>query len=264
VKLVSYRKGYGPIRAGRLDGESIRDIGSSLWDQKPNGDLFALEEVTLFPPVIRPGKVIGIGLNYVDHALESKQDVPDWPVVFAKFSTSLIGPDEPILLPPQSREVDYEAELAVIIGESAKDVEEERALDVVLGYACANDVSARDVQFADGQWVRGKSFDSFCPFGPWILTSDELPDPQSLAIRCSLNGVVVQKATTGDMIFSVAKLISYLSHGITLEPGDVILTGTPPGVGFARTPPVFMQDGDVVVVEIEGLGQLKNPVRRNA
>jgi 2-keto-4-pentenoate hydratase/2-oxohepta-3-ene-1,7-dioic acid hydratase in catechol pathway len=212
-------------------------------------------------PIPRPGKIVCVGLNYRDHASESAMELPSAPLLFAKWPNGLIGPGEPIILPHQTAEVDYEAELGVIIGEPARRVSAERALEHVAGYVCANDVSARDIQFGDGQWTRGKSFDTFCPVGP-MVPAGEIADPQVLSIRCLVNGEGVQDGSTADMIFGVAEVIAYVSDGIALETGDLILTGTPPGVGFVRNPPVFLQDGDEVTVEIEGVGSLTNPVRR--
>ena len=213
-------------------------------------------------PFDRPGKIVCVGLNYVDHAAESKMEVPPQPLLFAKWPNGLTGNGQPIVLPPQAKEVDYEAELGLVIGRTARSVSRDDALDYVAGYTCANDVSARDVQFADGQWTRGKSFDTFCPVGPVLVPAAEIADPQALGIRCLVNGEPLQDASTADMIFPIAELIAYISDGIQLEPGDLILTGTPPGVGFARTPPIFLEDGDEVTVEIEGVGTLTNPVRR--
>ena len=209
----------------------------------------------------RPSKIIAVGLNYHDHASESKMEVPERPLLFAKWPNALIGDGEPIRIPRESTEVDFEGELRVVIGRMVKaQAPDRRALDLVAGYVCANDVSARDIQFSDGQWTRGKSFDTFCPVGPALVPASEIPDPQKLRMRCLVNDEVMQDATTGDMIFSVAEVIAYISSAITLEPGDLILTGTPPGVGFARVPPRFLRPGDTVAVEIEGIGTLTNPV----
>jgi 2-keto-4-pentenoate hydratase/2-oxohepta-3-ene-1,7-dioic acid hydratase in catechol pathway len=211
-------------------------------------------------PVPRPGKLICIGLNYRDHAAESKMPIPERPVIFSKFSTGVIAPGEAVILPATSTQVDYEAELAVVIGSRAKNVSAARALDYVLGYTAFNDVSARDFQFADGQWQRGKSCDTFAPMGPAIVTTDDVPDPHKLSIKLILNGKPMQDSNTDQLIFGVPELIEFLSETITLEPGDVIATGTPPGVGFARKPPVFLQPGDEMVVDIERVGKLNNPV----
>jgi 2-keto-4-pentenoate hydratase/2-oxohepta-3-ene-1,7-dioic acid hydratase in catechol pathway len=186
--------------------------------------------------------------------------VPERPILFAKWPTSVVGPGAPIVLPPFSERVDYEAELGVVIGERARGVSRENAFEVVAGYICVNDVSARDVQFGDGQWTRGKSFDTFCPVGPALARRDAVPDPQALRIRCLVNGEALQDSSTAEMVFPVDELIEFISAAITLEPGDLIATGTPAGVGFARKPPVFLQPGDEVSVEIEGVGTLTNPV----
>jgi 2,4-diketo-3-deoxy-L-fuconate hydrolase len=212
-------------------------------------------------PIDRPGKIVCVGLNYRDHAAESKLELPSQPLLFAKWQTSLIGPGEAILLPAISHEVDFEAELGVVIGRQARQVAVDDALDFVSGYLCVNDVSARDIQMGDGQWTRAKSFDTFCPIGPGLVPAEDIADPQALGIRCLVNGEALQDANTADMVFPVAELIAFVSEAITLEPGDLIASGTPPGVGFARTPPVFLQDGDQVTVEIEGVGSLTNPVR---
>ena len=218
-------------------------------------------EGTRLCPVSDPRKVVAIGLNYVDHAAEVAMTLPAEPLVFAKFPSSIVGPDEPIRWTPDvTQTVDYEAELAVVIGATARDVPVERALEHVFAYTCLNDVSARDLQFGDGQWVRGKSLDTFCPIGPELVTPDEVPDPQALPIRLRIGDEVLQDGTTADMIFGVAELISRLSRAFTLEPGDVIATGTPPGVGFSRDPKRFLRDGETVVVEIDGVGRLANPV----
>ena len=212
--------------------------------------------------ITRPSKIICVGLNYRDHAEETGAEIPSAPLLFAKWPNTLIGPGEPIVLPADAKEVDYEAELGVVIGTTAKHVSERDALDVVQGYICVNDVSARDLQFADGQWTRGKSPDSFCPVGPRLVAREEIDDPQALAIRCVLNGETMQDSSTSQMIFSVAEIIAYVTRVITLEPGDLIATGTPAGVGVFRDPKVLLKDGDEVSVEIEGLGTLTKPVEK--
>lgn len=209
----------------------------------------------------RPGKIVAAGMNYRDHAAETGLAVPEQPVLFGIWPSSVIGPGEAIVIPAASSQIDYEAELGVVIGERVRDVPAERALDVVAGYTCYNDVSARDVQFGDRQWTRGKSFDTFSPVGPRVVPASEIPDPQALGIRCLVNGEALQDSSTAEMVFSVADLIAFASRGITLEPGDLLVTGTPAGVGFTREPPVFLQPGDEVTVEIEGIGALTNPVR---
>jgi 2-keto-4-pentenoate hydratase/2-oxohepta-3-ene-1,7-dioic acid hydratase in catechol pathway len=211
-------------------------------------------------PIERPGKIICVGLNYRGHAEEQGAKLPEHPVLFAKWATALTGPGLPIVLPPVSQKVDYEAELAVVIGSRVKAVAVENALEAVHGYLCANDVSARDVQRADRQFTRAKSFDTFCPVGPELVPAAEIGDPQDLRIRALVNGEVRQDSTTADMIFSVAELIAFASEAITLEPGDLLLTGTPPGVGEFRDPPLYLAEGDEVTIEIDRLGALTNPV----
>ena len=222
---------------------------------------FSIDEVTLASPVPRPGKIICIGLNYRNHAIESGMEIPKSPIVFSKFVTSVIGADEDIVLPKESSQVDFEAELAVVIGRRAKHVSRDEAMDYVFGYTNMNDVSARDLQFADGQWQRGKSCDTFAPIGPFVATKDEITNPNDLQISFRLNGETMQDSTTSELIFRIPELIEFLTRSITLEPGDIIATGTPPGVGFARKPPIFLKNGDICEVEIEGLGILRNGVR---
>jgi 2-keto-4-pentenoate hydratase/2-oxohepta-3-ene-1,7-dioic acid hydratase in catechol pathway len=211
-------------------------------------------------PIERPGKIICVGLNYRDHAEEQGTALPEAPLLFAKWQNALIGPGEPIVIPPIVTKCDFEAELGVVIGAPVRDVSAENALEAVAGYVCVNDVSARDLQFADGQWTRGKSPDTFCPVGPSLVPRDEVADPQALAIRAILNGEAVQDSNTANMVFGVAEVIAYVTRTITLEPGDLIATGTPAGVGAFRKPPLFMQPGDEITIEIEGLGSLTNPV----
>jgi 2-keto-4-pentenoate hydratase/2-oxohepta-3-ene-1,7-dioic acid hydratase in catechol pathway len=257
-----------PISWFDLDGpwlSALRTLQDRIWQdfERPGGTSKALvhrDQVQLLAPVLRPGKLICVGLNYRDHAAESNMPIPESPVIFSKFTTAVVGSDQPVLLPTTSNKVDYEAELAVVIGRRAKHVQREQALDYVLGYTCFNDISARDFQFADGQWQRGKSCDTFAPMGPYIATSDEIRDPHNLSIKLRLNGQTMQDSNTDQLIFGVPELIAFLSETITLEPGDVIATGTPPGVGFARNPPVFLKRGDRMEVEIEGLGALVNTV----
>jgi len=233
---------------------------AALEQAKAKGLLVSSDDAYWFAPVPRPGKIICIGLNYRDHAIESKMPIPESPVIFSKFSTCVIAPGEPVVIPPTSNQVDYEAELAVVIGRTAKNVSATRAMDYVLGYTAFNDVSARDFQFKDGQWQRGKSCDTFAPMGQTIVTKDTITDPHKLSIKLVLNGQTMQDSNTNQLIFGVPELIEFLSQSITLEPGDVIATGTPPGVGFARTPPVFLKPGDQMEVLIEGIGGLGNPV----
>jgi acylpyruvate hydrolase len=222
--------------------------------------VFRRDAVELAAPVPRPGKIICIGLNYRDHAEESGMAIPERPLVFSKFSSCAIGARQLILLPGTSAQVDYEAELAFVVGRRAQGVRRDEAMRYVFGYTNFNDVSARDFQFADGQWTRGKSCDTFAPMGEFVATADEIENPHKLPIRFRLNGETMQDSNTGQLIFGIPELIEYLSASLTLEPGDVVATGTPPGVGFARKPPVFLKAGDVAEVEIEGLGILRNPV----
>jgi 2-keto-4-pentenoate hydratase/2-oxohepta-3-ene-1,7-dioic acid hydratase in catechol pathway len=209
--------------------------------------------------IARPQKIVCIGLNYRDHAEEQGTELPERPLLFAKWPNTLIGPGEPIRLPPVSKKVDYEAELGVVIGRRASGVSSDDALDHVEGYVVANDVSGRDLQFADGQWVRGKSLDTFLPVSDLVPAAD-VPDPQSLPIRAVLNGEVMQDSNTSNMIFGVAEIVSFVSQAITLEPGDLIITGTPAGVGAFRDPPVWLEPGDEIAIEIDGVGRISNPV----
>jgi len=269
MKLVTYSVEGEEPRVGSLEGEEIRPLAHEDMigfieyggSPEPGEDTVPFGEARIHAPVTRPQKVIGIGLNYEDHAAETGADIPEKPIVFAKYPSALIGPGEAIRIPPITEQADYEAELAVVIGRAARNISESEALDHVFGYANANDVSSRDLQFSEGgQWTRSKSIDTFCPLGPFIATADEIKDPQDLSIRCILNGEIMQDGTTSKMIFSVAELVSFLSQGMTLVPGDVIVTGTPPGVGSARDPQVWLKAGDEVSIEIEGLGTLTNPV----
>lgn len=245
-------------KVSQIHDQLARDMNRAA--TLPRGSVLALADVEIGPPVPRPGKIVCIGLNYRDHAAESNMPVPSSPITFSKYPTAVIGPGRAIQLPAVSTQVDYEAELAVVIGRRAKHVPVERAYEVVLGYTNLNDVSARDLQFADKQWQRGKSCDTFAPMGPAVVTKDEIADPHRLRIRLRVNGETLQDSSTEQLVFGVDRLVSFLSETITLEPGDVIATGTPPGVGFARKPPIFLKDGDTVEVEVEGLGVLSNPV----
>lgn len=261
MRLVSFEGGFG-----RVEGDSVIPMGPDLVAYLATGDAsdgvpVPLAEVRLLAPVPRPGKVVGIGLNYRDHAAESGQPIPEAPILSPKFANSVIGPGAPIVIPPETEQPDYEAELGVVIGRTAYRVTEVDALAHVAGYTCVNDVSARDLQFESSQWMLGKAIDTFLPCGPWLVTTDEIPDPQALAIRLTLNGEELQSSSTAQMVFGVAELVASLSRTMTLEPGDLIPTGTPPGVGFARKPPVWLLDGDEVSVEVERIGTLTNPVR---
>jgi 2-keto-4-pentenoate hydratase/2-oxohepta-3-ene-1,7-dioic acid hydratase in catechol pathway len=266
VRITRFQEPQGDTHLGIDRGDGTADVlTGSLFDTghplQPAGKRLAIRR--RLAPVI-PSNIFCIGLNYREHAREGGQPIPDAPVVFMKPTTTVCHPDEPIRIPAccsHGPEVDYECELAVVIGTETRNATEENALLGVYGYTCANDVSARRWQRNNGtQWVRGKSFDTFCPLGPVLVTADEIPDPQALAIKTTIDGKVVQSHTTADMIFSVAKIIAFLSQDTTLLPGTVILTGTPQGVGFARKPPLFLKPGDEVVIEIEKIGRLVNPV----
>jgi 2-keto-4-pentenoate hydratase/2-oxohepta-3-ene-1,7-dioic acid hydratase in catechol pathway len=248
------------LAAGPATLAALRDGIGATGSASSGGQLLA--DADLLAPVTRPGKVVAIGRNYREHVGEEGVDPPPAPLVFSKWPSSVVGPGADIRWDPAlTAQVDYEAELAVVIGRRARHVSVADALDHVLGYTCLNDVSARDIQFGDGQWVRGKSLDTFCPMGPVLVTADEIGDPQALAISCRVGSEIVQEANTAQMYFSVAEIISYCSAAFTLEPGDVIATGTPGGVGVFRKPPRFLGDGDRVVVEIEKIGRLENVCR---
>jgi 2-keto-4-pentenoate hydratase/2-oxohepta-3-ene-1,7-dioic acid hydratase in catechol pathway len=250
------------LTAGPLPLEQLRDAVAT---GRVGREGRSTTGIRLLPPVPRPGKIVAIGRNYREHVDEEQADAPPAPLMFAKWPTALIGDGAEICWDPElTSQVDWEAELAVVIGTTARNVPAERALDHVLGYSCLNDVSGRDIQFGDGQWTRGKSLDTFCPMGPAIVTADEIPDPQRLAISCAVDEEVVQSSNTERMFFGVAEIIAACSRAFTLEPGDVIATGTPGGVGVFRDPPRFLTDGSVVSVEIEGIGRLTNTGRHVA
>ena len=250
------------VRAG--DGARSRLARLLDWLGKqeqpyPQGVSLDLEHLRLDAPLHNPSKIVCVGLNYRDHCRETGTAIPKKPIFFCKFPSAIVGPDQPISWSAGSTsQVDFEAELAVVIKKTCKGISAQQAGDYIAGFTILNDISARDAQFEDGQWVRGKSFDSFCPLGPYLVTPDEVGDPGNLAIRCRLNGQLMQDSNTREMIFGVNELISYLSETITLEAGDILSTGTPHGVGFSRTPPVFLNPGDEIEVEIENLGTLKN------
>jgi 2-keto-4-pentenoate hydratase/2-oxohepta-3-ene-1,7-dioic acid hydratase in catechol pathway len=291
MRLVRYEGNDGAIRLGALTNNGVvhlenaaasmgfatevfRDTSSFLSagdaaiqqaqkvvQEAARSAFTALSSVKLRAPVPRPGKIVAVGLNYRDHSIEAgAKEVPKTPIIFAKFPTSISGPGDSIVLPHGDSQVDYEAELAVVIGKKTKAISAAEALQNVAGYMPLNDVSARTWQFADKQWVRGKSCDTFCPTGPYLTTRDEISDPQSLSISARVNGTTLQNSNTSRMIFGVAALIEFISASITLEPGDIIATGTPEGVGVFRTPPIFLKPGDIVEIEIEKLGLLRNPV----
>jgi 2-keto-4-pentenoate hydratase/2-oxohepta-3-ene-1,7-dioic acid hydratase in catechol pathway len=274
MKLTQFKTstGAGP-RLGMLKDEVIIDITAVAPDVRAlielgaeglraaaahnAGTAYRIDAVE-FLPAVTPGKILCVGRNYYEHAKEGGDEPPSMPLLFNKLPTSLNAHNAPVTLHAISQQIDFEAELAVIIGRRASRVTEAEALDYVYGYSCLNDVSGRDLQFADGQWMRGKSLDGFAPIGPWIVTRDEVADPQALGIEGRLNGETMQKSNTSNMIFKIDYLIHYISQGITLEPGDVIATGTPEGVGVFRKPPVLMKDGDVFEVIVDQIGTLRN------
>ncbi|SIQ23618.1 fumarylacetoacetate hydrolase family protein [Halanaerobium kushneri] len=260
MKIIRYQKDE-KIKNGILKDETVFELKGDVFSNFSVGQEVAkLEKIKLLAPV-QPPNIIAIGLNYRQHAVETGAEIPERPVIFLKATSSLTEPNSEIVLPKLApAEVDFEAELAVVIAKKAKNIETVEVDDYVLGYSCANDVSARDCQKKlDKQWARGKSFDTFCPLGPWIETEVE---PDDLKIKSILNGKVMQQSKTSDMIFNIEQLVSYLSHNMTLLPGTVILTGTPEGVGFAREEKIFLRDGDQITIEIEGIGSLKNTVRK--
>jgi 2-keto-4-pentenoate hydratase/2-oxohepta-3-ene-1,7-dioic acid hydratase in catechol pathway len=262
MKIVRFISGGKTYLGQAADEKSASVIeGDLLGSWRVTDKRLPIEK--LLAPLV-PTDILCIGLNYREHAKESGSEIPENPMLFIKASNTLNNPYDPVPIPRRSSDIDYEGELCVVIGKTAKDVSRDKALGYVLGYTCANDVSSRDWQrekkLGGGQFARGKSFDGFCPLGPWIVTRDEIPNPNALQLKTILNGKVMQDYTTADMIFDVPALIESLSSTMTLRPGAVILTGTPQGVGFARNPPVWMKAGDRVIVEIEKIGRLENPI----
>jgi len=250
---------------GQAWGKSLATATSLLASgidpkKAPRGLFTPLARARLLAPIPKPGKITCVGLNYADHAREQGHEPPKSPIFFLKSGNTICGPGDAIHLPPNSSQVDYEAEFAVVIGKRGSRIPEEKAYDYVAGYMILHDVSARDLQFSDGQWYRGKSCDTFAPTGPWIVTRDEIKDPHNLRISLALNGETMQDSNTSNLIFSVPYLVSYLSQSATWEVGDLISTGTPPGVGVFRKPPVFLKAGDTTSVTVEKLGTLTNPV----
>jgi 2-keto-4-pentenoate hydratase/2-oxohepta-3-ene-1,7-dioic acid hydratase in catechol pathway len=271
----------GQARPGIVSGDSVIDltsagfstlldlirhspVGSSqiekLLANPPKGSKFDLKDVRLLAPIQRPNKLICVGLNYLDHAKETGQEVPKVPTIFNKFATSVIGPGDDIVLPKVSKAPDYEAELAFVVGKGGRHIAKENWADHVFGYTIINDVSARDYQKATSQWLMGKTFDTFAPMGPWIVTADEIKDPHALDIKLEINGEVLQDSNTKELIFKIPELIAFLSSVFTLEPGDIVSTGTPSGVGFTRNPPRFLRAGENVAITIQQIGTLSNPI----
>jgi acylpyruvate hydrolase len=293
MKLLSMRLG-GQDRAGMVIGSEVLDV-SAIFSTTPledaldlfatgaegllnlaarisgdadlaqmyreTGVMIALEGLVLNPPVIKPGKILAVGLNYAAHAGEQNKEAPESPLIFSKCVSALIGPEDSIILPRISGKADYEAELAVVIGREAKNVSADEALDYVAGYTIMNDVTARDLQRSESQWARAKGLDTFAPCGPWLVTTDEIPDPHALDIQLRVNGELRQDSNTGDMIFKIPELIEFISQDLTLKPGDIISTGTPAGVGVHRRPPVFLKEGDRIEIFIERIGTLRSEVR---
>lgn len=265
MRLVSYPGGWGRVE-GIAEDQTVVPMGSDLVaylrgeEASVDGTPLPYDDVELLAPVPRPGKIVCVGLNYRDHAAETGKPVPTEPVLFAKFANSVVGDGAEVDIPEATEEVDWEAELGVVIGRRASRVPVDESLEHVAGYTCMNDLSARDLQRRGGQWTRGKAIDGFLPMGPWLVTPDEVGDPQQLSVRCIVDGEVMQDSSTAQMVFGVAELVSVISQTMTLEPGDCIATGTPPGVGMAMTPPRFLRPGDVVVVEIERLGRLTTTI----
>jgi 2-keto-4-pentenoate hydratase/2-oxohepta-3-ene-1,7-dioic acid hydratase in catechol pathway len=271
MKLVTFLRTSGAPEAGVLSGDRVIGLGTDMLSViasgKPpsqDGPVYEMAAVRLLAPIPRPPKLICIGLNYRDHALEAKMEIPKVPTIFNKFTNVVIGPGDPIVLPAASTRPDYEAEFAFVIGPGGRNIKAAQAMQHVYGYTIVNDVSARDFQLATSQWLMGKTFDTFAPMGPWLVTADEIADPHALDISLEIvsreSGTEhLQSSNTRELIFKIPELIEYLSTVVTLEPGDVVSTGTPAGVGFARKPPRYLKPGDEVVISIQGIGELRNP-----
>jgi 2-keto-4-pentenoate hydratase/2-oxohepta-3-ene-1,7-dioic acid hydratase in catechol pathway len=278
VKFVTFQKAGLSPEAGAVVGDRVVGLAGagcpSIFDVLSTGAVarpgienwiasnagFPLNTVTLLAPIPRPPKLICVGLNYRDHALESKMEIPKVPTIFSKFPSAVIAPGESIVLPKNSTQPDYEAEFAFVIGKGGRHIPAESWQQHVFGYTIINDVSARDYQMATTQWLMGKTFDTFAPMGPYIVSADEIPDPHALDIGLTINGEVLQRSNTRELIFKIPELIAFLSSVFTLETGDVVSTGTPAGVGVARKPQRFLRPGDDVVVSVQGVGELRNPV----
>ena len=281
MRLVTFQRSGGEPEAGvvvdervvGLSGAGFRDMlavlsGGDAAQAKienwvyhpPESAMFALSSVRLLAPLPRPGKFICVGLNYRDHAAETKMEIPKIPTIFSKFTNTVIGPGSAIVLPRNSSQPDYEAEFAFVIGKGGRHISRDNWEEHVFGYTIVNDVSARDFQMATTQWLMGKTFDTFAPMGPYIVTADEIADPHTLDIELSIGGETLQSSNTRELIFKIPELVEFLSSVMTLEPGDIVSTGTPAGVGFARKPPRYLRAGDEVVVRIADIGELRNPV----
>ena len=266
MKLVTFQPEGGSPEAGILQGAQIAALGADMLTviesgRQPHGvPSYRLSEVKLLAPIPRPPKFICVGLNYRDHAAETRLEIPKVPTIFNKFTNVVIGPSDPIVLPRVETRPDYEAEFAFVIGRGGRYIPESEAMQHVFGYTIVNDVSARDFQMATSQWLMGKTFDTFAPMGPWIVTADEISDPHALDISLEIAGERLQHSNTRELIFKIPELIEYISKVVTLEPGDVVATGTPAGVGFARKPPRYLKPGDEVAISIQGIGTLRNTV----
>jgi 2-keto-4-pentenoate hydratase/2-oxohepta-3-ene-1,7-dioic acid hydratase in catechol pathway len=269
MRLVTFKRPGEAPEAGIISesGTEVTGLGTDMLSICAEGRVpehFAppmdLHSVTLLAPVPRPPKFICVGLNYRDHAAEARMEIPTVPTIFSKFSNVVIGPGVPVILPKASAKPDYEAELAFVIGRGGRHIPAARAYDHVLGYTIVNDISALDFQIATSQWLMGKTFDTFGPMGPWIVTKEEIPDPHTLDISTEIGGETLQRSNTREMVFHIPELIEFISKVVTLEPGDVVATGTPAGVGFARKPPRWLKPGEETIVRIQGIGELRNPI----
>jgi 2-keto-4-pentenoate hydratase/2-oxohepta-3-ene-1,7-dioic acid hydratase in catechol pathway len=268
MRLVTFQAPGRTPEAGIISGTDVIGLGQDMISviasgkqpEAGNRSALPLSSVKLMAPVPRPPKMICVGLNYRDHAREAGLELPKVPTIFSKFSNVIIGPGDPIVLPKISRKPDYEAEFAFVIGPGGRNISKANALNHVYGYTIVNDVSARDFQMATTQWLMGKTFDTFAPMGPYLVTRDEIADPHALDLSLTINGEILQKSNTRELVFGIPELVEFISSVVTLEPGDVVATGTPAGVGFARKPPRYLQAGEEVVIQIQGLGELRNPV----
>jgi 2-keto-4-pentenoate hydratase/2-oxohepta-3-ene-1,7-dioic acid hydratase in catechol pathway len=267
MRLATFQSSGGAPEAGIVVNDRIIGTGTDMISviaagvpPVASGPSHRLSDVKLLAPIPRPPKFICVGLNYRDHAREAGLEIPSIPTIFSKFSNVVIGPHEPIVLPRVSKRPDYEAEFAFVIGPGGRNIPAARALEHVFGYTIVNDVSARDYQMSTSQWLMGKTFDTFAPMGPWIVTRDEIADPHALDLSLEIGGEILQHSNTRELVFGIPALIEFISSVVTLEPGDVVSTGTPAGVGFARKPPRYLKAGDEVVIRIQGIGELRNPV----
>jgi 2-keto-4-pentenoate hydratase/2-oxohepta-3-ene-1,7-dioic acid hydratase in catechol pathway len=267
MRLVTFQRSGGTPEAGIVSGNHVTPLGNDMISicasgrvPEPSAPPVDLGSVTVLAPIPRPPKFICVGLNYRDHAAEAHLEIPTVPTIFSKFSNVVVGPGAPVILPKASAKPDYEAELAFVIGPGGRHIPAARAYEHVLGYTIVNDISARDFKSATSQWLMGKTFDTFGPMGPWIVTKDEIPDPHTLDISTEIGGETLQSSNTREMVFYIPALIEFISTVVTLEPGDVVATGTPAGVGFARRPRRWLKPGEETIVRIQGIGELRNPI----